>query len=74
MYARKPSFWICVLVLWIHNGYFVVKQVILNDGLKILSSASNISKALFEFIAFYEKKHNTKNKKLNNNYYLLRKL
>ena len=34
VFEYKMTFWICVLVLWIHKGYFVVKNLVWNVRIK----------------------------------------
>ena len=33
--CKKNTCWICVLVLWIHKGYFVIRKLVLNVVLKL---------------------------------------
>ena len=35
VFDYKITFWICVFVMWIHKGYFVVKKLVWNICIKV---------------------------------------
>ena len=43
VFEYKITFWICVLVLWIHKGYCVVKKLVWNVGINGIQINFNLT-------------------------------
>ena len=47
VFKYKITFWICVLLLWIHKGYWIVKKLVWNVRTKVFWYTNNLKYLLF---------------------------
>ena len=51
VFEFKITFWICVLMLWIHKGYYAIKKLLWNDRFKAYWYTKYIHKGNFLYFS-----------------------